>query len=137
MAGVEALEGLHVGLLDALGLGDDDEEVGGVEALDVVVGVGGEGDREAVVVDDVLGPGDLAGECVAGGRDREAELVPEDVLDLPEGGSGDDDLGVGPGVEPPDDGAGGGPVLAEGVARGDGDAGSGARGRASISFCLS
>ena len=94
-----------------------------MEALDVVVGVGGEGDGEAVVVDDVLGLGDLAGECVAGGRDREAELVPEDVLDLPEGGSGDDDLCVGAGVEPPDDGAGGCPVLAGRIARGDGDAG--------------
>ena len=94
-----------------------------MEALDVVVGVGGEGDGEAVFVDDVLVVGDLAGERVAGGRDGDAEFVPEDVPDLAEGGAGDDDLGVGAGVEPPDDGAGGGPVLARGVARGDGDAG--------------
>ena len=123
LRGVETLEGLHVRLLDALGLGDDDEEVGGVEALEVVLGVGGEGDGEALLVYDVLGVGDLAGEGIAGGCDGESELVPEDVPDLPESGAGDDDLGMGPGVEPPDDGAGGGPVLAGGVARGDGDAG--------------
>ena len=122
LCGVEALEGLHVGLLDALGLGDDDEEVGGVEALDVVVRVGGEGDGEAVDVDDVLVVGDPAGQDVAGCRDGDAELVPEDVPDLAECWAGDDDLGVRAGVEPPDDGACCGPVLAGRVARGDGDA---------------
>ena len=123
LLGVQAFEGFEVGLLDALGLGDHDEQVGRVEALDVVLGVGAERDGEAVVVDDVLVRGQLAGEASVGGGEGHAELVPEDLLDLAGRGAGDDGLGLGAGVEPPQDGAGGGPVLAGGVGGDDGDGG--------------
>ena len=123
LLGVQALEGFEVGLLDALGLRDHDEQIGRVEALQVVLGVGAEGDGEAVVVDDVLVGGELAGQASVGGGEGHAELVPENLLHLSGGGAGDDSLGVGAGVEPPEDGAGGGPVLARRVGGHDGDRG--------------
>ena len=122
LLGVEAFEGLEVGLLDALGLGDDDKQLRGVEALEVVLVVGGEAEADAVGARAVLADADLAGEPVFGGGVGGAQLLPDDLLDLSEGGAGDDDLGLGPGLDPPEDGARGGPVLAGGVAPDDGDA---------------
>ncbi len=123
LLGVQALERLEVGLFHALGLGDNHQEVRRVEALQVVLGVGAERDGEPVVVDDVLVRGELAGEASVGGGEGDAELVPEDLLDLTGRRAGDDGLGVGAGVEPPQHGAGGGPVLARRVGRHDGDSG--------------
>ena len=128
LLGVQALERFEVGLLDALGLGDDDEEVRRVEPLQVVLGVGAERDGEAVVVDDVLVRGELAGQASVGSGEGDAELVPEDLLDLAGGRAGDDGLGVGAGVEPPEHGAGGGPVLARRVGGHDGDGGVAGKG---------
>ncbi len=122
LLGVEAFEGLEVGLLDALGLGDDDEELRGVEALKIVLVVGGDAEADAVGSRAVLADADLAGEAVFGGGVGGAELLPDDLLDLPEGGAGDDDLGLGACLDPPEYGASGGPVLAGGVASDDGDA---------------
>ncbi len=122
LLGVEAFEGFEVGLLDALGLGDYDHELGGVEALEVVLAVGGDAEADAVGAGVVLADTDLAGEAVFGGGVGGAQLLPDDLLDLSERGSGDDDLGLGSSLDPPEDGARCCPVLAGGVAADDGDA---------------
>ncbi len=122
LLGVESLQRLEVGLFDALGLGDDDHELRGVKALEVVLTVGGDAEADAVGACVVLADADLAGEAVLGGGVGGAELLPDDLLDLSEGGSGDDDLGLGSCLDPPEYGAGCGPVLAGGVAPDDGDA---------------
>ncbi len=122
LLGVESFEGLEVGLLDALGLGDDDHELRGVEALEVVLAVGGDAEADAVGSCAVLADADGTGEAVFGGGVGGAQLLPDDLLDLAEGGTGDDDLGLGSRLDPPEDGASGGPVLAGGVAPDDGDA---------------
>ena len=110
--GVEASGGVEVGLLDAVGFVDDEEEFRGVEALDVLGFVGGEGDGEAVGGDGVAGLGEFAGEGGVGVGDGGGEFLPEDLLHLALGGRDDDDFGGGAGFEPPEDDAGGGPVFA-------------------------
>ena len=122
LLGVESLQRLEVGLLDALGFRDDDHELGEVEALEVVLAVGGDAEADAVGAGVVLADADFAGEAVFGGGVGGAQLLPADLLDLPKGWPGDDDLGLGSGLDPPKDGASGGPVLAGGVAPDDGDA---------------
>ncbi len=122
LLGVEALEGFKIRLFDALGFGDDDHELRGVESLEVVLAVGGDAEADAVGAGVILADADLAGEAVLGGGVGGAQLFPDDLLDLSEGGSGDDDLGLGSSLDPPEDGAGGCPVLAGGVAADDGDA---------------
>ena len=122
LLGIESFEGLEIGLLDALGLGDDDHELGGVEALEVVLVVGGDAEADAVGSCAVLADVDGTGEAMFGGGVGGAQLLPDDLLDLSERGTGDDDLGLGSSLDPPEDGAGCCPVLAGGVASDDGDA---------------
>ena len=119
---VEALEGLHLVLGHGVGLGDDDEELGGVEALEVVGAVGGEADGVAVVGDVPLRAGEASAQGDARGLPGGAHLAPDDLLDLALGGAGDDGDGAGAGGEPPEDGARGCPVLAGAVGADDADA---------------
>ena len=120
--GEESLEGLHLVLGDGVGLRDDDEELWGVEALEVVRFVGGEADGEPVVVDVPVGAADASAQGDAGGLVCGAQLPPDDLLDLSLGGAGDEGDGAQACGEPPEDGARGGPVLSGAVGPDDADA---------------
>ena len=111
--GVETPEGVDVGPRDGVGLRDDDHQVGGVESLEIVRRAGGEADGEGLVVDLIPGgPEDAAPQAVRGARVGGPDLPPQDVVDLARGRAGDYGLGGRVRVEPPEDGPGGGPVLA-------------------------
>ena len=121
--GHHGLDGLVDFLADALGFVDDDEYVGAVEALELVCAVGGEAEGVAVVGEVPAGVQHLAAEGLRGGTVEAANLPPEDVAHLPEGGrSAEGDGAAGVGVDEPEQGDGGAEALAKAVASLDGDA---------------
>ena len=120
--GHDGLDGVVDFFADALGLVDDDEHVGGVEALELVGLVGGEAEGKAVVGEFVAGGEHGASQKPGSGAVEAANLAPEDVADLAGGGGGGEDDGGGVAGEEPEDGDGGGEAFAEAVASLDGDA---------------
>ena len=127
--GVKPSDGVDVRLPDGVGLCEDDHQVGGVEALEVVGGVRGESQGEGLLVELVpRGAEHPPAEAVGGLRVGGPDLVPDDVVDLARGGAGHYGLRGRPGVDPPEYGPRGGPVLSGAVASDDGYASSASHG---------
>ena len=120
--GHDGFDGFVDGFGDAFGFVDDEEEVGGVEALELVGGVGGEAEGVAVGGEFPAGVVELAAEGFGVAAVEVMDLAPEDVADLAEGGGGGEGDGGLVGVEEPEEGDGGGEAFAEAVAGFYGDA---------------
>ena len=119
--GHHRLDGLVDVVADALGLVHDDEHVGTVKALELVGAVGGQSHGVTVVGKLPAGVQHLAAQGLGGRAVEAAQLPPEYVAHLPEGGRGaEGDGGVLVNVHEPQQGHGGAEALAETVARLDG-----------------
>ena len=114
--GHHGIDGFVDGLDNALGLVDDDEHVGGVEALELVHLVAGEAKGKAVMGQFQAGDQQLAAEGVSRGTVEAAYLLPEDVAHLSRRGRRGENGGRLVRAEEPEDGDGGSEALADAVA---------------------
>ena len=116
VGGHHGFDALVDGFGDAFGFVNDDQDIFAVEALESVEAGGGEAEGVAVFRQLPTGVQHPPAELIGGAAVQGVNLTPQHVSHLPEGGgSAQHDGGV-VGVEIPQDGDGGGEVLAEAVA---------------------
>ena len=118
---LQPLDRVHVQLRHRVRLRHDDEQLVGVEALDVVRVVRREAERETPLVDAVRGLEHPAAEDIRRRRVRLPHLLPDDLVDLPLRRAHHDGLALRARLRPPEHGPRRRPVLAGSVRPDDRD----------------